>query len=367
MPFYPNSNYIVPMATIRRDRRLPPDVTPIEVVVTEGVRVDPTTLVLRGARAGAYRIVPLLAPLGVKRADEILPEWVHIVEGDIVREDQVMIQRGTGRRAKKVLAPADSIVTRIEPDQLILRANPEEVEIRAIYSGTVTAVRGKREVQIEAVGALIQCAWGNGRSVFGIYKKEPDGGLQSLAQEELLTTFRGQVLLTVNPITSQVLQLARKQEVAGIIGPSMSSDLRSAALEISIPVILTEGFGAQKMSEIVYNLLRDNMGRQAAVDAVEPMRFSSELPEIFIPLPSGGSLPPMPERNQALVAGAMVRITRAPRAGIAGRVKRVIETPQVLDNGLRVAGAEVQLANGQTAFVPLGNLEMLGRALDGRR
>lgn len=368
MQFYPETNLILAMATIRRDRRLPDDVAPGEVLVGERQRVDPSEVVLRGARAGDYRILPINPRLfGVRKVEDILPEWIQVQAGQVVKKDAVLIQKGTARRAPKMLAPSDCLVTRIEPDRFILQENPVPVEVKAVYGGMVSAIRSRREIQIEAVGALIQCAWGNGKNAFALVNEEPEEGIQSLADEELLTTFRGQILLLRHPLTEQTMALAMKQEVSGIIAPSMSSELRMKAVDLPIPVVLTEGFGGQKMSEIVYNLLRDNAGRQLALDAVEPKRFSADRPELFIPLPSGGGLPPMPERDQPLVEGVQVRIVRAPQDGLSGRVRRVIPTPQPLDNGLRSAGAEVELSNGKMVFVPLANLEVLGRQADGRR
>ncbi len=213
---------------------------------------------------------------------------------------------------------------------------------------------------IESSGVLIQGAWGNGRSAYGLYTEEPEGGLQTLADEQLLTTLRGQLLLLTRPLTRDVLTIARQQDVIGIIAPSMSSALRTVALDSPIAVILTEGFGEQQMSQIVYNLLLDNRGRQTALDAVEPSHWTSDRPEIFIQLPSSGSQPP--EHDQPLAAGTMVRLARAPYAGLTGTVRRVIDTPRALENGLRLAGAEIQLTGGKVVFAPIANIELLGRS-----
>jgi hypothetical protein len=368
MQFYPETNVIVAMATIRRDRKLPDDVAAGDVLVGERQQVDPSEIVLRGARAGDYRILPINPrTFGVRKLEDIQPEWVQVQQGQFVQQGAVLIQKGTNRRAPKLVAPMDCLVTRIEPDRFILQENPEPVEVRAVYGGRISAIRSRRELQIEAVGALIQCAWGNGKSAFALVNEEPEEGIETLADEELLTTFRGQILLLRHALTERTMMLAIKQETAGIIAPSMSSELRMKAVDLPIPLVLTEGFGGQKMSEIVYNLLRDNAGRQLALNAAEPRRFSADRPEIFIPLPSGGGLPPMPERDQPLSEGVQVRIARPPYEGAAGRVRRVIATPQPLENGLRSAGAEVELGNGKVIFVPLADVEVLGRQLDGRR
>ena len=361
MQFYPNATYVIPLTTIRRERRLPPDVTS-EVLVKEGLNVEPGEVLIRGARASGYLLIDLLEGLGVRHAEAIDPLWIQVSQGELVQPNQLLAQRGSGRRAKRILSPADALVARIEPALIVLQTNPQPIELRSPTPGKVTAVHGSTAVQVELAGMLIQCAWGNGRNVYGVYRLEPEGGLETLADETLLTTFRGQILLTPQPLTAKSFDIAMQQEVSGIIAPSMSSELRTTALRLRIPVVLTEGFGAQQMSEIVYNLLRDNLGRQAAVDATEPTRWSSDRPEIIIPLPSNRGMPPPPERDQPLTVGATVRLTRAPLAGTSGRVRKVIESPRAVENGLRVVGAEVQLSNGRTVFAPIANIELLGRA-----
>jgi len=194
---------------------------------------------------------------------------------------------------------------------------------------------------------------------------EPGEGIESLGESAIMSEFRTVALVSPRSIQSHTLfKIAADLELSALIAPSMHVDLRETALRQTIPVILTEGFGNQPMSEVVYNLLTHNSGRPALIDATEPKRWSSDRPEIVIPLPSGGIAPPTPEADQALVEGAFVRITRAPLAGMAGRVRRLVETPRPVENGLRLSGAEVQLTSGQTVFVPLANLEMLGRSVD---
>ncbi|HVO42030.1 MAG TPA: hypothetical protein VMT34_05390, partial [Aggregatilineales bacterium] len=73
---------------------------------------------------------------------------------------------------------------------------------------------------------------------------------------------------------------------------------------------------------------------------------------------------PVPETNQPLSEGATVRITRAPYAGVAGRVKRIVAAPRAVNSGLRVPCADVQLSSGQVILVPLANLELTGQPAD---
>jgi hypothetical protein len=349
------------MTIIRRERRLPQGAMG-EGVIREGTRVDPQDVVLRGLMPSDFVILDALKPLGLRRAEQLMTgDALQVNPGDSLNPGELIAKMG-----RKVLkSPVRAVFSRIEAGQVILQTNPEPVEVRALCSGEVTSVRGTQAVLIETIGALLQAAWGNGHKVFSIYQMEPKQGIESLQGETLLPEYRGAALVTTKPITTPLIfSVAVQQEMTAIIAPSMRSDLRELALKQTIPVILTEGFGELQMSEIVYNWLRDNLGRQALIDATEPARWSPDRPEIIVPLPTGGTLPPLPIMDQPLVPGVTVRMTRAPLNGLSGRVRRLPDTPRSVENGLRLQGAEVQLPTGRTVFVPLANLDMLGRPVD---
>jgi hypothetical protein len=365
MPYYPEHTFIIGLATIRRERRLPPGAIGGEVLVKEGLRVEAADMVLRGMVPGDYLLLKALAPLGLRHADELNEDVLQVQAGSRVEKGGIIAVRGEGRGARTLKSPTDAVIARIEEGEIILQANPRPVEVQAMCPGEITSVRGTSEVLLETVGALIQCAWGNGKQVYSVYKAEPPEGIESLQGESLLQQDRATALVMTHPIlSSMIFNVALEQEITAIIAPSMRADLREAALRQTIPLILTEGFGEQKMSEIVYNLLRDNLGRPALISAIEPERWSSSRPEIIIPLPSGGTLPPAPEMDQPLAEGALVRMTRAPLAGMTGRVWRIADAPRTVENGLRLPGAEVQLSSERTVFVPLANLELVGRSAD---
>ncbi|MCC7452009.1 MAG: hypothetical protein IT324_31680 [Anaerolineae bacterium] len=366
MPYYPEHSFILGLTTIRRERRLPPGAVNGEIMVRDRHRVEaPTEVLIRGAVSGDYVILDIRKPLGLRPGDELSPSLFQVQPGNVVTKGTPLAVRGEGRRAKAVKAPVDAVVARIDGDQIILQANPEQVEVTAMCPGEVTSVRPPNEVLLETTGALLQCAWGNGKRAYTTFRLEPDEGIESMKGNPLMAQFRSTGILMPRQIQSTaVFSAALDQEITAIIAPSLRSSLREAALRQTIPIILTEGFGDQRMSEAVYNLLAANQGRPALIDATEPERWSSHRPEIIIPLPTGGTRPKAPDAEQALAEGTPVRITRAPYAGLSGVVQRISPSPRTIENGLRVPGADVQLSSGKIVFIPLANLEMLGRAGD---
>lgn len=363
--YYPQQTLILGMASLIRERRLPPNAIG-EVRVSQYADVEPNTEVLRGAIPGEFILIDALKPLRLKNADDITPDMLRVQTGEVVDTDTPILSIGGGRRARSVYSPVPAIFARLDGGQVILQVDPMPVSVLALTPGRVTAIKGENAVVIETTGALIQGAWGNGKSAFATLTMEPDGGIETLEGDSLLQEQSRTAVVMRGPIRGpNVFAIAAAQSIQALIAPSMSSGLREIALRQTIPVIVTEGFGDLQMPEIVYNLLRGNMGRTVAVDAIEPSRWSGERPEIVIPIGSGGGRPPAPAKDQPLVEGALVRIARAPRAGEAGRVVRLVEAPRAVENGLRLVGAEVQISQDKVVFVPLANLELLGRPLDG--
>jgi hypothetical protein len=207
----------------------------------------------------------------------------------------------------------------------------------------------------------LQCAWGNGRYSYSVFKFVPEDGFVGLSKlDPRISDYRGVVIVSPQPLNKGDLMVAQQQEAGGVVAPGMPSNLREFAMQLTFPVLLTEGFGRRRPSPLIYRLLGDNMKRQAAFDAVIPDPWSWDRPEIVIPLPAGGVLPPTPALDRALKVGARVQVTRAPWEGLIGEVVELPESPQVVDSGLRVPSARVRLSNERVGLVPLANLELLG-------
>jgi hypothetical protein len=359
MRYYPNSTLVMGMATLRRERRLPPNAESENELVSLGSAVEPSTVVLRGAVPSEYIILDGLHALGLRSPAELTGDMFRVPVGQAVEAGDVILAAGR----KRLISPVPAIFARIEDGQAILQANPLPVEVLALTPGYVTSVSDRRVV-IETTGAVVQGAWGNGLSVYTTLVLEPAGGLESIQGENDLLgqEYQGAAVLLRGPITDPALfAIAAAQSINALIAPGMSSALIPFAMQQNYPILLTEGFGQTQMPDMVYNLLRSNAGRPAAIDALTPMPWQPERPEVVIPIGVGASKPPTPAKDQPLAEGTPVRIARAPLAGQGGRVRRVIETPRTVENGLRLPGAEVQLADGAVVFVPLANLESVGR------
>ena len=359
MPYYPETTVIKGLVRVVRERHLPSDAMPTPAHVVSGDTVEAVHTVLQGDVLREYRILDAAEALKMRDASGVA-EFLLVEEGDRVKFGQELARRGRGRRMRVLRCPTDGQVIRIEGHRLIIQVNEQTLEVQARIPGDVESA-GDYAVKIAGTGALLQCAWGNGQFFFGNYRFLPENGFVGLSKIDVhISEYRNVVVVSKEPVSKADLLVAQQQEVAGVIAPSMSSNLRNFAMQLTFPLLLTEGFGQCRPTGLIYNLLESNLGRQAAFNAAVPDLWEGERPEIMIPLPSGGMLPPTPELVRPLQEGDQVRVTRAPWAGQIGDVAELPEAPQTVQSGLRLPSARVRLENGAMVTVPLANLDLLG-------
>jgi len=353
--YYPDQRIISPYTVIRHDVTLPDEASGA-VRVNDGKRVDIRDMVVNGVIPTGYIIVEAAAQLRLRKGDD-LPDLMQVNLRDVVDEDQVIAKRGR----REVTAPIRGIVEQVKDGRIILQKVPQIIDIEAGVRGRVIEIMDGRGVVIEAVGARVQGMWGNGKQTISPLRPGPEGDLSNLAAESLETRYAGSVVLTRRPLTRKGLQTASVQALAGIIAPSMEADLRRLALAHDSAIILTEGFGSARMNNTAYSLLAELEGQQVNLDASTPDRWETRYPEIIVNVPSGDRRPSKANTRLVLRPNATVRLTREPHLGATGKVIDLPKSPVLLDNGLRVMCAQVQLVAGDTLHVPLANLEVLGR------
>jgi hypothetical protein len=85
-------------------------------------------------------------------------------------------------------------------------------------------------------------------------------------------------------------------------------------------------------------------------------------PEVIINVPlHPQERPSAPLTNVSLQQGMQVRVIHGGGAVTFGEVIGLPKTPVLLDNGLRVQCAQVEMVTGEKLMVPLANIEVPGR------
>lgn len=351
--YYPDQRHLLSRATIRRERLLP-EGTDGEVTVTQGTRVSLRDVVARGSAPAPYMLVDAARFFNLKDPNK-LDELLQVGVGNRVNMGETL----AAKRGKRLVSPISGEIAAIGQGRIVLQEYAPQIELEAGANGTVVGVRRGRGVVIEAYGAVLQGVWGNGRRVIGTIRLEPSDGVENIYRDMVDTQFRGAVLVTRRPLQRSTFHVLDEHGFSGVIAPGMEPDLIGIAVNASAAVLLTEGFGAQRMSSVTAQFLDMLEGRQATVDAVLPGSMETRRPEALINVPlEPGERPPPPSLNSPLRVGREVRLSRY--GATIGLVIGLPKEPVSLDNGLRVPCAQVELVTGEKIFVPLANIEVSG-------
>jgi hypothetical protein len=352
--YFPEQRHLLPLTLIRRERLLPAGIMG-EIQVRTGSRVSLRDVVVRGQEPAPYVMLNAIEFFRL-RPNADVASLLEVAIGDLVGEGQVIAQRGR----RKMLSPIDGYVRRVDQGRIIMQEAPTPIDLEAGLNGTVVEIRKGRGVVIETYGAVLQGVWGNDRRAIGTLRPEPRAGLESFLFDSIDTQYRGAIVFTRRPLNASALALIEEQGFAGVIAPSMEVDLLDMAMEASTALLLTEGFGSQRMSNANSAFLESFDGRQATMDALLPEPMEVRRPEVIINVPLTDERPPAPNVNLALQPGLTVRLTRSGSQGVTGTVVDLPKTPILLENGLQVFCAQVEINTGEKLMVPLANLEVTG-------
>lgn len=356
---YPLQRLALDLTVVRRDFLLPEDaIGSVEVQV--GQRVEARDVVARGTVPARHHIVEAAAFFRLKRPEGL--EALLLVEpGQAVEQGQVLAGK-SATRGKRLTSPVTGIIAYVGDGRIIIQETPTLFDLEPGVSGTVVDVHEERGVTIESMGALVQGVWGNGKRAIGPLRMEPADGIESVFGDQLNMEFRGAIVVTKRALKAVSLQVAVDQGILGIIAPSMDAALRDSTLALETAVMLTGGFGDLRLNTAMTGLFEALVGRQATLDAALPDRLDIRRPEVLIGIAVRASdRPTAVNTRQPLTRGSTVRLTRDPFAGATGKVADLPKTPTLLDNGLRVLCAKVELITGEVLFVPVENLELFGK------
>ncbi|NDJ62793.1 MAG: hypothetical protein GYB67_16845 [Chloroflexi bacterium] len=355
--YFPEQRHLLRQTLIRRARLLPEDVDgTLEVGV--GSRVSLRDLIARGPDTVPYVVLDAARFFGVK-APDALAKLIICEVGEVVEAGAVLAGR-SARRGRRLFAPITGRVRYIGEGRIVLQEVAENVELEAGVSGQVVEVIPGRGAVIETQGAVLQGVWGNDRRTIGTLQMEPEAGLEQIFTNLIDTQYQSAIVVTRQPLRAVSLRVIEDQGINGVIAPSMEPELLSEALALPAALLLIEGFGTQRLSANVLSFLNEMAGRQATIDAVRPGPLETRRPEVVINVPIEKRSSP-PNLQARLAVGTEVRLMRGSRAGLSGRVVEVPKLPVILENGLRVRCARVELVTGETVTVPVANIAVSGQ------
>ena len=357
--------------TIRKQRRLP---IAGDVLVEVGATVRAETVVARAELPGDVETVNVVNLLAVSAAD--LARYMLKAEGDAVAKDEVIAQTKPFLRFLKSSArsPIDGTIETISrvTGQVLVRAAPQPVEVKAYVDGTVVEVLPGEGVTIETSGAFIQGILGIGGQVTGDIVLAAETADATITPADITDDMADKIIVAGSLLTSETYQRAAAVGAAAVIcGGFHDDDLRDLLdydLGVAITghedirpiLIITEGFGTIPMAGATFDLLASHVGRRASANGATQIRAGVLRPEVIIPS-DGASGGQVAEQSVAvgLMAGTQVRIIREPGFGRLGTVKRLPPGIETVESEAKVRVVEIEFPDGETTTVPRANVEAI--------
>lgn len=346
-------HHILPLTTIIRERLLPIKGT---VLARVGQKVSSADVVAEGVWAREHYFLDVARSLNL--SPDAADQLIRCKTGDTLPAGAV-IARGRGLAPKTVKVPHEGRVVAAGAGQVLMESGESRMELRAGIPGNVTQVIPDRGVEIQTTGSLIQGVWGNGRIDTGVMISLADKPDSVLNANRLDVTMRGSIIIAGEVREKEALLAAAELPVRGLIVGSLLPNLIPTAREVRFPIVSTEGFGILPMNAAAYRLITTNVKREATLNAESFDRYSGARPEIIIPLPASAP-PAVPHDVEAFAPGQTVRLRRQPALGQVGTLMGLRDGLVTFPSGLRAAGAEVKLENGEQLLIPLVNLEVVG-------
>ena len=359
--------------TVRKERRLP---IAGDVLVEPGARVAADDVVARAELPGDVQSLNVVNLLGITPGE--VGSYMLKGQGEAVARDEVIAETRPWIRWFKSVArsPIDGTIETVSPvtGQVLIRAVPRPVEVRAYLDGTVVAVEAHESATVETTGAFIQGIFGVGGETHGELALVGDGPHAVIGPSDLTGGLANKVVVAGSLVTSEVYERASELGLAALVcGGFHDRDLRRLLgydLGVAITgheairpiLIITEGFGPIAMAQATYDLLAAHAGRRTSANGATQIRAGVLRPEIIIPAAADSPPPEADEKETpalGLTPGSPVRIIREPGFGRLGHVKSLPTGVQPIESEARVRVVEVEFPGGETSVVPRANVEVI--------
>jgi hypothetical protein len=347
-----NVRHILPTTRIRRQRILRGSG---RVLVRKGQKVNTVDAIAEANLEPQHLLLDVARALGLPASK--VDAQIQRRPGESIAEGDVLA--GPVGWAKRVLrAPRSGRVIMAGKGKILLEAETQPFQLLAGFPGVVVSLIPERGAVIETNGALVQGVWGNGRIDSGLLRIAIHRPEDVLTSDRLDISLRGAVLLAGYCNDASVLRGAGELPLRGLILSSMEAALVPEALSAPFPIVVLDGFGLLPMNGAAYQLLTTQEGRDTALNAETADPLSAQRPEVVIGLPLGGPLD-SPQEVVDFAPGQRVHVLRAPYQGQIGTIIAIKPGVETFASGVKAPAAQVRLENGESASLPLVNLEVL--------
>ena len=354
---------------VRKTRRLP---ILGEVLVKKGDELGFDTIVAKTDIPGEPNVVRIDEILGVLSED--VPVYMVKKVGDKVEKDEIIAKSSSmfGLIKKNAASPFAGIIESVSDSsgQVVIRAPPIPVELKAYVRGTVAEVIPREGVIIETNAAFIQGICGISGERHGKIRVATGTPEDVLTAETISPDDKGKILIGGSLVTYDAIEKALQVGAIGVVAGGIEGNCLSRFIgyemgvaitgeeEVGLTLIITEGFGKMRMSSRTFSLLKEFDGHEAAINGTTQIRAGVLRPEIIIPHKLVLSKSEE-ELSRGMVPGTPVRIIGDPYFGKIGTVSSLPVQLKKVETGSDVRVVDVKLEDDEIVTVPRANVEII--------
>ncbi len=355
---------------VRKIRRLP---IKGEVLVKQGERVSPDTVLARAMLPGPLQTLKLAEKLGVEARD--VPAIFRLKAGEQVEKGQVVAEtKGLfGMFKSTVASDCSGIIESISEvtGNALVREPSIPVDVNGYIHGSVAEVIPMEGAIIETRCAMVQGIFGVGGERHGKIEVVVKDSSEVLDAQHIKPEHAGKILIGGSGVTFAALQKASQNGVVGlIVGGVKDSDLIkflgfdigvaiTGQENISLTLLVTEGFGFLNMAQRTFELLKSLEGQEASLNGATQIRAGVIRPEIIVPIAADVALASAKKEAFLLELGVPIRVIREPYFGRLGKVTGLPHQLVALESGTEVRVLNAKLDDGEEVTVPRANVEIM--------
>jgi hypothetical protein len=363
--------------TIDKLRRLPLKGT---VLVKEGDRVTPNTVVARTELPGLMQTVKLAEKLGVEPAD--LKPMLKVSVGDRIEKGTLLAQGkglfGLFKSEERSAVEGTLELISEQTGHLGIRQAPTPIEKDAYVLGVIKTVIPQEGVVVECEGALVQGIFGVGGERQGVIAVVGANAEEPLTDAQIRPEHKGKIVIGGSNVSLAALKKAEEVGVCGVvvggvIDRELIDYLRGALKDptfdigvaitgtepISFTLVVTEGFGVIGMAARTFELLTSLDGKMGSINGATQIRAGVIRPEVIVPIEGAAAAVQNGGSSGELTSGTPIRVIREPYFGILGTVTELPAELVQVQSETWVRVLRARLEDGRDVTVPRANVEII--------
>jgi hypothetical protein len=366
--------------TIEKMRRLPLKGT---VLVKEGDRVTPDTVVARTELPGIMQTIKLAEKMGLEPSE--LKGILQVKLGDKITRGTLLAQTkglfGMFKSEERAQIEGTLELISEQTGHLGVRQAPTPIEKDAYVTGTIKRVLPEEGVVVECEGALVQGIFGVGGERQGTITVLASRSDEPLTDAALKPEHKGKIVVGGSNVSLATLKKAAELGIIGIVvggvvdrelidylrfalgDPTFDIGVAITGQEpIPFTLVVTEGFGTIRMADRTFALLKSLEGKTASINGATQIRAGVIRPEVIVPMEGHSAEAPAAAEGGELKQGTQIRVIREPYFGILGNVTGLPAELAQVDSETWVRVLTAKLEDGRDVTVPRANVEIIEEA-----